>query len=155
VWGKGDTSLLPRIIDMTKSGKFAWIGGGGQLTATTHIDNTVEGLVLGAERGKPGGVYFVTDGDPVVFREFVSELIRTQGVNPPTRTVPLGLARAVAAAGEEAWKLLKRGGSPPLTRFTVWVSALECTIDDSLARSELGYREVKTREQGFEEMRSA
>jgi nucleoside-diphosphate-sugar epimerase len=155
VWGKGDTSLLPRIVDMTKSGKFAWIGGGGQLTATTHIDNTVEGLVLGAERGKPGGVYFVTDGDPVVFREFVSELIRTQGVNPPTRTVPLGLARAVAAAGEEAWKLLKRGGSPPLTRFTVWVSALECTIDDSLARSELGYREVKTREQGLEEMRSA
>jgi nucleoside-diphosphate-sugar epimerase len=155
VWGKGDTSLLPRIVDMTKSGKFAWIGGGGQLTATTHIDNTVEGLVLGAERGKPGGVYFVTDGDPVVFREFVSELIRTQGVNPPTRTVPLGLARAVAAAGEEAWKLLKRGGSPPLTRFTVWVSALECTIDDSLARSELGYREVKTREQGLEEMRAA
>ena len=155
VWGKGDTSLLPRIVDMTKSGKFAWIGGGGQLTATTHIDNTVEGLVLGAERGKPGGVYFVTDGDPVVFREFVSELIRTQGVNPPTRTVPLGLARAVAAASEGVWRLLRRSGRPPLTRFTVWVSALECTIDDSLARSELGYREVKTREQGLEEMRSA
>jgi nucleoside-diphosphate-sugar epimerase len=155
VWGKGDTTLLPRIVDMTKSGKFAWIGGGGQLTATTHIDNTVEGLVLGAERGKPGAAYFVTDGDPVVFREFVSELIRTQGVDPPTRSVPLGLARAVAAAGEGTWKLLKRGGSPPLTRFTVWVSALECTIDDSLARSELGYRPVKTREQGLEELRSS
>jgi nucleoside-diphosphate-sugar epimerase len=155
VWGKGDTTLLPRIVDMTKSGKFAWIGGGVQLTATTHIDNTVEGLVLAAERGKPGGAYFVTDGEPVVFREFVSELIRTQGVDPPTRSVPLGVARAVAAAGEEAWKLLKRGGSPPLTRFTVWVSALECTIDDSLARSELGYREVKTREQGLAELRAA
>jgi nucleoside-diphosphate-sugar epimerase len=154
VWGKGDTSLLPQIVDMTKSGKFAWIGGGGQLTATTHIDNTVEGLVLAAERGKPGGVYFVTDGDPVVFREFVSELIRTQGLDPPTRSVPLGLARVLAAAGEEAWKLLKRGGGPPINRFTVWVSALECSIDDSLARSELGYREVKTRDQGLEEMRA-
>jgi nucleoside-diphosphate-sugar epimerase len=155
VWGHGDTTLLPEIVAMTKKGQFAWIGGGGQLTATTHIDNTVEGLVLAAERGKPGGVYFVTDGDPVVFREFVSELIRTQGVEPPTRTLPLGVARAVAAGAEGAWKLLRRTDRPPLTRFTVWVSALECTIDDSRAREELGYREVKTREQGFGELRAA
>ena len=153
VWGRGDTTLLPQIVSMTKAGKFAWIGGGGQLTATTHIDNTVEGLVLGAERGKPGGVYFVTDGEPVVFREFVSDLIRTQGVEPPTRTLPLGVAKAAAVASESAWKLLRRTDRPPLTRFTVWVSALECTIDDSRARDELGYREVKTREQGLAELR--
>jgi nucleoside-diphosphate-sugar epimerase len=153
VWGRGDTTLLPQIVEMTNKGQFAWIGGGGQLTATTHIDNTVEGLVLAAERGKPGGVYFVTDGEPVVFREFVSELIRSQGVDPPTRTLPLGVARGVAAASEGAWKLLRRRSRPPLTRFTVWVSALECTIDDSRARSELGYREVKTREQGLAELR--
>ena len=153
VWGRGDTTLLPQIIAMTKQGKFAWIGGGGNLTATTHIDNTVEGLVLGAERGKPGGVYFVTDGEPVAFREFVSELIRSQGVEPPTRSVPLPVARAVAAASEGLWKLMRRKDRPPLTRFTVWVSALECTIDDSRAREELGYREVKTREQGLAELR--
>src|SRR3954454_3836948 len=153
VWGRGDTTLLPQIVSMTKEGKFAWIGGGGQLTATTHIDNTVEGLVLAAARGKPGGVYFVTDGEPVVFREFVSDLIRSQGVEPPTRTVPLGVARAAAAASEGSWNLLRRKDRPPLTRFTVWVSALECTIDDSRARDELGYREVKTREQGLAELR--
>jgi nucleoside-diphosphate-sugar epimerase len=154
VWGRGDTTLLPQIVDMTKAGRFAWIGGGNQLTATTHIDNTVEGLVLGAERGKPGGVYFVTDGDPVVFREFVSELIRTQGVEPPTRTLPLGVARAAAAATEGMWKLLRRKDRPPLSRFTVWVSALECTINDARARDELGYREVKTREEGLAELRA-
>jgi nucleoside-diphosphate-sugar epimerase len=153
VWGKGDSTLLPQIVSMVKAGRFAWIGGGHQLTATTHIDNTVEGLVLGAERGKPGGVYFVTDGRPVGFREFVSELIRTQGVEPPTRTVPLPVARAAAAAAESAWKLLGRKDRPPLTRFTVWVSALECTLNDRRAREELGYREVKTREAGLAELR--
>jgi nucleoside-diphosphate-sugar epimerase len=153
VWGHGDTTLLPQIVAMVKAGKFAWIGGGRQLTATTHIDNTVEGLLLAAERGKPGGVYFVTDGEPVVFREFVSELIRTRGVEPPTRSLPLPVARAAAAASESAWKLLRRSDRPPLTRFTVWVSALECTLDDSRAREELGYHEVKTREQGLAELR--
>jgi nucleoside-diphosphate-sugar epimerase len=154
VWGRGDTTLLPQIVSMTKAGRFAWIGGGRQLTATTHIDNTVEGLVLAAERGAPGGVYFVTDGDPVVFREFVSDLIRTQGLDPPTRTLPLGVANAAAAGLEGTWKLLRRDDRPPLTRFTVWVSALECTIDDSRARSELGYQPVKTRAEGLSELRA-
>jgi nucleoside-diphosphate-sugar epimerase len=155
VWGHGDTTLLPRIVQMTRKGRFAWIGGGRHLTATTHIDNTVEGLVLAAERGKPGGVYFVTDGAPVVFREFVSEMIRTQGVEPSTRSVPLPVARAVAAGAEGAWRLLGRKDNPPLTRFAVWASGLECTINDSRAREELGYREVKTREQGLDELRAA
>jgi nucleoside-diphosphate-sugar epimerase len=153
VWGRGDTTLMPRIVQMTKRGQFAWIGGGGHRTSTTHIENTVEGLVLAAERGKPGGVYFVTDGEPVVFREFVSEMIRSQGVEPSTRTVPLGVARVVSAGAETAWKLLRRKDNPPLTRFAVWASGLECTIDDSLARQELGYREVRTREQGLAELR--
>src|SRR5215203_2881763 len=72
VWGRGDSSLLPQIIEMVRSGRFRWVGGGRHLTATTHVDNTVEGLWLGATRAEPGGVYFVTDGEPVVFREFVS-----------------------------------------------------------------------------------
>ena len=154
VWGKGDSTLLPEIVAMVKAGRFAWIGGGNQLTATTHIDNTVEGLVLAAERGRPGGVYFVTDGDPVVFRDFVGELIRTQGVEPPTRTIPLGVAKAAAATVEGTWKLLGRKSRPPLSRFAVWVSGLECTINDSRARSEMGYREVKTREDGLAELRA-
>ena len=38
-------------------------------------------------RGRPGEAYFVTDGDRVVFRDFVSALLETQRVEPPT---PLG-----------------------------------------------------------------
>ena len=57
----------------------------------------IEGLVLGAERGRPGGVYFVTDGDPIVFREFVTELLGTQGVDPGDRNMPEPLAKAMAA----------------------------------------------------------
>jgi nucleoside-diphosphate-sugar epimerase len=152
VWGRGDTVLLPRLTQMVEQGKFAWIGGGRQLTATSHIDNVVEGLLLAAERGTPGGVYFVTDGEPVVFRDFVSEMMRTQGVEPPKKNVPLAVAKAAAVASEKAWSALSRKGSPPLTRFAVWASALECTIDDSRAREELGYRPVKTRDEGLAEL---
>jgi nucleoside-diphosphate-sugar epimerase len=142
------------IVQMARAGKFAWVGGGLHLTATTHVDNTVEGLVLGAKRGRAGNAYFVTDGEPVVFREFVSALLDSQGVEPPTRSVPAWLAGPLAAAGETAWRALPLPGRPPLTRFTYWVSGLECTIRINKARDQLGYEPVKTREQGLAEMRA-
>jgi nucleoside-diphosphate-sugar epimerase len=154
VWGRGDTTLLPAITQMVRSGRFRWIGGGRQLSATTHIDNTVEGLWLAATRAPAGGVYFVTDGEPVVFRDFLTEMLGTQGVTIPDRSVPAPVARAAAAASEWIWRLLKRPGSPPLTRFAVWVSSQECTIDISRAERELGYRPVVSREEGFAELRS-
>jgi nucleoside-diphosphate-sugar epimerase len=150
VWGAGDTTLLPVMTEMVRAGRFAWIGGGRHRTDVTHVDNVVEGLVLAAGRGTPGEVYFVTDGEPVVFREFVSDLLATQGVAAPTRSLPYGLANAVAAVGEWLW----RRGTPPLDRFTVWVSALECTIDITKARTDLGYAPVRTREDGLAELRT-
>jgi nucleoside-diphosphate-sugar epimerase len=154
VWGRGDTSLLPAIIEMVRSGRFRWVGGGRQLTATTHIDNTVEGLWLGATKAPAGGVYFVTDGEPVVFREFLTSMLATQGVTIPDKSAPPAVAKAAAASAERIWRLLKRPGSPPLTRFAVWVSSQECTIDISRAERELGYRPVTTREQGLTALRS-
>jgi nucleoside-diphosphate-sugar epimerase len=135
VWGTGDTVLLPAMVAAVRAGRFAWIGGGRHLTATVHVDNVVEGLLLGASRGQAGRVYFVTDGDPVVFREFVTELL--------------------ALVGETAWRALPLPGEPPLTRFTLWVSSQECTIDISRARSELGYAPLVTRESGLAQLRAS
>jgi nucleoside-diphosphate-sugar epimerase len=153
VWGRGDTTLLPAIAELVRSGRFRWIGGGRHLTDTTHVDNTVEGLWLGATEAPAGGVYFVTDGEPVVFRDFVTRMLATQGVDMPDKSVPAGVASAAAATAERAWRLLRRPGSPPLTRFAVWVSSKECTLDISRARQELGYEPVRTREEGLDELR--
>jgi nucleoside-diphosphate-sugar epimerase len=155
VWGVGDTTLLPVLVEMVRSGRFAWIGGGHHLTSITHVENTVEGLVLGATRGLPGNAYFVTDGDPVVFREFVSELLATQGVSAPTRSIPSWTASAIATAGEAAWRRLPLPGRPPLTRFTCWVSSQECTIRIDKAREQLGYAPLKSRADGLAELRAA
>jgi nucleoside-diphosphate-sugar epimerase len=155
VWGAGDTTLLPAISEMIEKGRFAWIGGGRHRTSTSHVDNVVEGLLLAAERGRGGEAYFVTDGEPVVFRDFLTRLLATRGVDPGDRTVPAGVARPLAAAVESAWRVLPLKGEAPLTRFAVWNSTLECTIDDSKARRELGYAPVTSVEDGIAEMVSA
>ena len=153
VWGAGDTTLLPVMVEMVRSGRFAWIGGGRHRTSTTHVDNTVEGLVLGATRGRPGNAYFVTDGEPVVFREFVSDLLATQGVQAPSRSIPRAAASALASAGETAWRLLPLPGRPPLTRFAYWVSSQECTIRIDKAREQLSYTPVTSIADGLAGLR--
>jgi nucleoside-diphosphate-sugar epimerase len=152
VWGRGDTTLLPVIAQMVRAGRFAWIGGGRHRTSTTHVENVVEGLVLGAGHGRPGNAYFVTDGEPVVFREFVGRLLATQGLAAPMRTIPTPVAAALASAGETAWRLLPLPGRPPLTRFAYWVSAQECTIRIDKARAQLGYQPPKSIDDGFAEL---
>ncbi len=67
------------MVATVEAGHFAWVGGGRNVTDTTHVDNVVEGLILAAEKGRPGEAYFVTDGEPVVFREFVTALLRDAG----------------------------------------------------------------------------
>jgi nucleoside-diphosphate-sugar epimerase len=154
VWGAGDTTLLPTMVDMVRAGRFRWIGGGRHSTDTTHVDNVVEGLLRAYERGRPGEPYFVTDGEPVVFRDFVSDLVATQGVAIPDKSIPAGVASAAAAAAEAFWSAARRPGSPPLTRFVVWVSSQECTIDIGKAQRELGYAPVKSHAEGLEELRA-
>lgn len=149
VWGPGDATILPALVDAVRKGRFRWIGGGRHLTSTTYIDNAVHGLVLAATASAPGPSYFVTDGPPVVFRDFISQWVGTQGVTIPDRGLSPAVARFVAVAAEGAWRVLRLPGEPPITRTAVWLSALACTVDISRAESELGYRPLVTREQGL------
>src|ERR1700742_3596387 len=81
IWGPDDTTLLPEIVGLARAGRWAWLGGGRYLTSTCHVDNVVEGALLAAERGKPGEVYFLTDGEPVEFRGFLTRMLATAGVD--------------------------------------------------------------------------
>jgi nucleoside-diphosphate-sugar epimerase len=155
VWGVGDTTILPGVRAAAQRGRWAWIGGGGHRTSTTHVANVVEGLWLGATRGAPGGVYFVTDGEPVVFRAFITRLLATQEVELPDKTVPRAVAGATAVAGEALWRVLPLRGAPPVTRLAYWLASQECTIDIGRARAELGYAPVMTIDEGMEELRRA
>jgi nucleoside-diphosphate-sugar epimerase len=155
VWGQGDTTLLPAMVATVEAGKWAWIGGGTNVTDTAHVENVVEGLVLAAKRGRAGEAYFLTDGEPVVFREFINAMLATEGVEPPDRNLPGWVASPLAAISEAAWKLMPLGGEPPMNRFRSWILTQECTIDISKARSELGYSPRVSREQGLAQMREA
>ena len=152
IWGTGDTSLLPQLSAVGKAGGFAWISGGRHKTSTCHVDNCVEGLILAAEKGRPGETYFVTDGEPVQVRDFISKLVGTRGVDLGTRSMPLRLIYALAYVLEAVWRLFRLAGRPPLTRAEMLLLGQEMTLSDAKARRELGYQGRKSIEEGLREL---
>ena len=155
IWGPNDTSLLPVLIDAVKAGSFRWIGGGRHLTSSCHVRNAVHGMILAAERGRGGEIYFLTDGEDVELRGLISALLEASGVTPPERDVPFWIARAAAWTAELAWRLLGRAGEPPVTRSAVRLIGQEVTVSDAKARRELGYAPILSRDQGLAELRQA
>jgi nucleoside-diphosphate-sugar epimerase len=141
---------------MVKKGKYAWIAGGTFDTSTCHVLNLCEGLLLAADKGKGGETYFVTDGEPIQFRRFLTDMMQTAGVDPSTsRNIPRWVARAFAVIAEATWRLFGLKGEPPVTRTAVRLAGETVTVVDAKARNELGYKPIVTREQGLAAMRAS
>lgn len=155
IWGRGDTSVLPKLVAAVRAHRFRWIDHGRYPTSTTHVANAVEGLLLAAERGRPGGIYFVTDGPPVEFRTFILRMLETQGVQPGNRSLPRRLAWRLAVGVEAIWRRFHLRATPPITRMTVKLLGEQVTLDDSRARRELGYVRRVSFEDGIRDMQRA
>lgn len=152
VWGPRDQTVLPTILRMVQDGRFMWIDGGRSRTSTTHVANLVHGVELALERGNGGQAYFIADDGERTIREILSRLAATRGVTLPTRSIPGKVARALAAVAEGAWRLLRLGGQPPLTRFTAAMLSSNVTVRTDKARAELGWEPVITVDQGIAEL---
>ena len=58
IWGRGDTSVLPKIVAAVRAGRFRWIDGGHYLISATHVANVAEAALLATERGLRRGNIF-------------------------------------------------------------------------------------------------
>ena len=149
VWGPGDTTIVPALARAVRLGRFAWVDGGRYLTSTCHVTNVCAGIRLAVEKAQAGEVYFLTDGEPVQFRDFLTALAATEGIALPDRSVPREVAWALAGAAETTWRLLRLTSEPPITRTFLALSGQEMTVDDSKARHQLGYHTVVSRRAGL------
>lgn len=154
IWGHGGTQL-DKLLDKVRRGQFMWIDHGNVTMEMVHVDNVVEAVCLALTQGRSGQVYWVTDGHPMPAREFLGALIAARGVKVPGKNMPGSLARPVAAAVEALWRLLGVKSVPPLSRFQLDFIALPRRYDLGKSERELGYRPVRTFNEGLAEMQQA
>lgn len=153
IWGRDDTTLLPRLQEAARSGQLRWINGGRYKTSTCHVANACAGTIAALERGLAGQSYFLTDGPALEFRAHISAMLEASGVTAPSGEVPRWLAAAAARTAELAWSWLPLPGRPAITRTALKLIGEEVTVSDARARAELGYKNVISVDEGLAELR--
>jgi nucleoside-diphosphate-sugar epimerase len=157
IWGKGDTSALPQLVEAARKGQLAFIGGGTHEFVTAHVQNVCHALLLAAESTVGGAVggeaFFVTDGERLVFKTFIKEMLATQGITAPDRSVPLGVARVTASLLAGVWRTFGLRGQPPLYPGAVNSLGLPFVLNDQKIRQQLGYRPLVSVAEGLRLMR--
>lgn len=152
IWGRDDTTALPQLIESARSGKLSWIGGGRYPISTIHIANAVSGIELALEKGREGEIYFVTDGEPVEFRSFISQLLASKNEPAPNREVPRWLVASLVKTGEVLSRITGGIIRGPMSWQEYVVLGMAVTLDINKARKELGYAPVITRSEGLKEL---
>jgi len=100
-----------------------------------HANDVAAGQLAAFERGTPGERYILADGYATM-RELLSVAVSEAGRGWVPPTMPVPLARGLAAAGEAVSRVIRR---PPLLgagqlTFLLW----QARADSSRARAELG-----------------
>lgn len=152
IFGPGDRTILPRLIEANERGRVPIIDGGKAVIDATYVDNVVDALLLGLESPDTlnGRKFNITNGEPLRFGNLLDKMFAKLG--QPLRALPLSYRKAYLAASamELAARLFHPAKEPQLTRYTVGVIARSQTLDISAARNELGYSPAISVEQGMD-----
>lgn len=152
LFGIGDTSILPRVLNLSQKIGIPLIGDGRQLMDMTCVENVALAIRLALETPQAAGeVYNITNGEPRAFRNLIEETLRGLGYPIRYRKIPAPLVSAISSSLEFIYKNLKLKGEPALTRYTYYLLRYSQTLDISKAERDLGYRPKITISEGIEQ----
>jgi nucleoside-diphosphate-sugar epimerase len=155
VWGPDDPQL-DAITTATHTGKMMFIDHGSHPIVTSHIDNVVHAIALALRhKDVSGQAFFVFDDDTITAGEFITRLLASRGLTAPSRSIPYPIARTIASTMESVWRMLRRPGTPPISRLLVELNGRPFVVSDRKARTELGYQQVISRDEGIARLHGA
>jgi nucleoside-diphosphate-sugar epimerase len=151
IYGERDRTVLPKLLTNLRRGTFAYFGSGDQALNCIYVKNLVHGIFLAAETPDAvGEVFNLTDGEPVSKRRFVGRVAELAGLKPPTRQIPLKVAKFLANLVEGIAKFRKAKNPPIINKARYKFLGLNLDYSIEKARRLLGYKPPFTFEQGIE-----
>jgi nucleoside-diphosphate-sugar epimerase len=149
IWGPGDTTLMPTIEHLAKTGGWMWVNHGRCMTSTTHVANLVHAIELALTKGAGGEAYFILDDGVRSMHEMISGMAAARGITLPEKSIPGWLADTIGATCEGLWSTVPLKGDPPITRFSAMILSRDSILNDAKARRIMGYRPVISVEDGM------
>ena len=161
VFGPGDNRFMPTLLAKGRKGQLSvQIGRGIWLSDYTYVSNMTDAVLLADEALAKGGLdsiaagqaYFITNGEPMPFWDFIRKVAARLGFPPIKYRAPKSLIYAIAAV-KEGIDTLKGGtlnAEDGMTRFAIRYMCTHHYFSIEKARRELGYNPAVSVEEGIE-----
>jgi nucleoside-diphosphate-sugar epimerase len=148
IWGKGD--LIDRILGKAANlNQFGWFDQGNYLFSTCYIDNLCAAVQKALLSQANQESFFISDGPPVLFRQWMSRRLLAGRYKVPTLSIPRFLAWPLARFTENGWNYLPLRGEPPLIREMVHLMAHPFSVAITKAQEQLAYEPLYGLEEGM------
>jgi sterol-4alpha-carboxylate 3-dehydrogenase (decarboxylating) len=156
VFGPEDNRFVPAILEKLKNGSLKRaVGNRDKLSDFTYISNLVDAVVaaedkLSADSAVAGQAYFITNGEPMAFFDFVEDFIVAMGKDKITKKVPFWLAYSVATV-VEGFDHLKGGSFKEngMTRFSIKYMVTDHYYSIAKAKKDFGWSPAVTLAEGI------
>ena len=151
LYGKGDTSLLPRLIKAAEMRPLPLVNGGRAATDLTHVDDVVGAILaaLDAPADMSQLVFNISGGAALNVRDVATKAAARAGVEARWRKVPTAMLMAYARTSEAIAKLRPGRPEPAITAYGAGLFAYTQTLDISAARQHLNWQPKISFEQGL------
>jgi len=136
VYGPGDRRTF-KLIKAVASKKFLLVTRGTTRQTPVFINDLIQGILLGAEKGKTGEIYHLAGKEVLAVKEIMSLIAKATGVPLPRFPLPTFALKVAAWKLEKAFLLL--GREAPLTRGKLAFFIHPKPLSIQKASTDLGY----------------
>ena len=155
VYGPGSTDVIGEIARAMRARSMLLIDGGRSVAGLCFVDNLVDAAVIAQHHeAASGGVFNISDGLEITWREFTDGLARGLGFSKVRWSVPYWVANGVGFSLEHGYRGLRKTTglkTPPLlSRQAVHVLGRNQDFSTQTARELLGWEPRVDYETGLE-----
>lgn len=149
IYGPGDRTRLPSIIDVLRKGNYMQLGDGRAHFSHVYVDNCAYAHLLAEKALIPGSPvcgqsYFITDHESGYFFDFFKPILTALGYNIPNKNISYRIGMILAYVSEFVSELPwnKKNAQPMITRYTVASTALDFSFVHDKATRDFGYHPI-------------
>ena len=150
LFGIGDTSIIPRLINANRKIGIPLFNDGKNIVDITCVENVALALRLAIEsENAVGRTYNITNGEPREFKNILEELFEQINEPPKYLKINLNLMYGVSSIIEFIYKLFHIYKEPMITKYNICTLGYSQTLNIEKAKKDLKYVPKMTLSEGI------
>lgn len=150
LFGIGDTSIIPRLINANRKIGIPLFNDGKNIVDITCVENVALALRLAIEsKNAVGNTYNITNGEPREFKNILEKLFEQINEPPKYLKINLKLMYGVSSIIEFIYKLFHIYKEPMITKYNICTLGYSQTLNIEKAKKDLNYIPKMTLSEGI------